>query len=138
MIGIVIIAHGTLGETLIECATHVLSARPARLVSLTVTSRKEPDTMLAQARRLVRNVDAGDGVLLLTDMLGGTPSNIATRLIVPGRIEGVAGVSLPMLVRALNYRAQSLRAVVGKAFTGGHDGVIELQGESILHGGNRG
>jgi PTS system ascorbate-specific IIA component len=65
-------------------------------------------------------------------MLGATPSNIAARLAAPGRVEVVAGVNLPMLVRALTYRAQPLAAVVGKAMSGGREGVLHL-GELQAH-----
>ena len=63
-----------------------------------------PTLLLPQASNLVKELDAGDGVLILTDMYGGTPSNIAAKLVVPGKVEGVAGVSLPMLIRVLTYR----------------------------------
>jgi PTS system ascorbate-specific IIA component len=69
---------------------------------------------------------------VLTDMLGATPSNIAARLAVRGKVEVVAGVSLPMLVRALTYRAQPLGEVVDKATSGGREGVVHL-GASETH-----
>ncbi len=65
-------------------------------------------------------------LLLLTDIYGGTPSNVAGRLITPGRIEAVAGVNLPMLVRALTYCHQPLDVVVSKAITGGLEGVLYM------------
>jgi PTS system ascorbate-specific IIA component len=74
----------------------------------------------------VRQLDEGNGVLVLTDMLGATPSNIAARLAAPGRVAVVAGVNLPMLVRALTYRAQPLAVVVEKAISGGREGVLHL------------
>ena len=104
MIGILIVAHGTLGESLIHCASHVLNKRPARLRQLGVTAQDDPLLLLPQARSLVKELDDGSGVLILSDMYGGSPSNIAAKLLVPGRIEGVAGVNLPMLIRVLTYR----------------------------------
>jgi PTS system ascorbate-specific IIA component len=136
MIGIVIIAHGTLGETLIECATHVLGARPARVASLSVGVRKDPDVLLSQARDLVRDVDDGSGVLILTDMVGGTPSNVATRALIADHVNGVSGASLPMLVRALTYREKDLAAVTQKALSGGQQGVGQLITEG-KHDGQR-
>ena len=65
-------------------------------------------------------------MLLLTDIYDGTPSNVAGRLITPGRIEAVAGVNLPMLVRALTYCHQPLDVVVSKAITGGLEGVLYI------------
>jgi len=132
MVGILIVAHGAFGEALIHCASHVLGKRPLRVRQVGITVHDDPDAILPQAQDLVRQLDEGDGVLVLTDMLGATPSNIAARLAAPGRVEVVAGVNLPMLVRALTYRAQPLAGVVGKAMSGGREGVLHL-GELQAH-----
>jgi len=132
MVGILIVAHGAFGEALIHCASHVLGKRPLRVRQVGITVHDDPDAILPQAQELVRQLDEGDGVLVLTDMLGATPSNIAARLAVPGKVEVVAGVNLPMLVRALTYRAQPLAAVVEKAMSGGREGVLHL-GELQAH-----
>jgi PTS system mannose-specific IIA component len=126
MIGILIVSHGAFGEALIHCASHVLGKRPPRVRQVGVTIHDDPAAILPQARDLVRQLDSGEGVLVLTDMLGATPSNIATQLLAPGRVEGVSGVSLPMLVRALTYREEPLAVVVAKAISGGQDGVTQL------------
>ena len=126
MIGILIIAHGTLGESLIHCASHVLNKRPARLRQLGVTAQDDPLLLLPQARALVKELDAGDGVLILSDIYGGSPSNIAAKLLVPGRVEGVAGVNLPMLIRVLTYRDRPLATVLTKAVSGGCEGVLRI------------
>jgi mannose PTS system EIIA component len=136
MVGILIVAHGAFGEALIHCASHVLGRRPLRVRQLGVTVHDDPDAILPQAQDLVRQVDEGDGVLVLTDMIGATPSNIAARLSVPGKVEVVGGVSLPMLIRALTYRAQPLAAVVDKAISGGCEGVVHL-GASEAHAATR-
>jgi mannose PTS system EIIA component len=126
MIGILVIAHGTLGESLIHCAAHVLNRRPPRLKQLGVTAQDDPLLLLPQARALVKELDDGSGVLILSDMYGGSPSNIATKLVVPGRVEGVAGVNLPMLIRVLTYRERPLATVLTKAVSGGCDGVLRI------------
>jgi len=126
MVGILIVAHGTFGEALIRCATHVLGTRPLAVAQLGLTIADDPDALLPRAQALVAEVDKGDGVLVLSDILGATPANLATRLLKPGRVEGLAGVSLPMLVRALTYRDQPLATVVGKASSGGVEGVARL------------
>jgi PTS system ascorbate-specific IIA component len=87
---------------------------------------EDPDQKLVEASALVARLEQGDGVVVLTDMYGGTPSNIASRLIDPGKVEAVAGVSLPMLVRALSYSSQPLEIVVSKAITGGLEGVLYI------------
>jgi PTS system ascorbate-specific IIA component len=126
MIGILIISHGTLGESLIHCASHVLNKRPARLKQLGITAQDDPTLLLPQARNLVNDLDAGDGVLILTDIYGGTPSNMAAKLVSPGKVEAVAGVSLPMLIRVLTYRDRTLQVIVTKAISGGCEGVLRV------------
>jgi PTS system ascorbate-specific IIA component len=126
MVGILIIAHGTLGESLIHCASHVLNKRPARLKQLGVTAQDDPLLLLPQARALVKELDDGSGVLILSDMYGGSPSNIAAKLLLPGRVEGIAGVNLPMLIRALTYREKPLSTLVIKAVSGGCEGVLRI------------
>jgi PTS system mannose-specific IIA component len=127
MVGILIIAHGALGETLIQCATHVIGSRPLRVQSLAVSGRGDPETLLALARAAISEVDDGSGVLVLTDMLGGTPSNVAARTVAAGRVEAVAGLNLPMLIRVLTYRNETLEDAAFKAVTGGREGVSELE-----------
>ena len=78
----------------------------------------------------------GNGVLVFTDMLGATPSNLATRLLIPGRVEMVAGVNLPMLVRALTYRNEPLAALIDKATSGGRDGVVHIEGATNAAAGS--
>ncbi|MEO8102593.1 MAG: PTS fructose transporter subunit IIA, partial [Betaproteobacteria bacterium] len=115
MIGLLIVAHGTLGESLIHCASHVMGKRPLYLRQLGVTMHDEPDAILPQGRDLVRFLDQGDGVLVLTDIFGATPSNIACKLLEPGRVEGVSGVNMPMLIKALSYRDQPMDVLIEKA-----------------------
>lgn len=131
MVGILIIAHGTFGDALIHCASHVLGKRPLAVAQLGVTVRDDPDALLHQAKALVAELDEGAGVLVMSDILGATPANLATRLLEPGRVEGLAGVNLPMLIRALTYRDEPLAAVVGKASSGGLEGVTRLGKEQM-------
>jgi PTS system ascorbate-specific IIA component len=126
MIGILIIAHGTLGESLIHCASHVLNKRPPRMKQLGVTAQDDPLLLLPQARALVKDLDDGSGVIILSDIYGGSPSNIAAKLLVPGRVEGVAGVNLPMLIRVLTYRDRALSTLLTKAVSGGCEGVLRI------------
>ena len=126
MVGILIVAHGTLGESLLHCASHVMGGRPPQLMQIGVSIHDDPAMILPQARERLRQLDEGTGVLVLTDVYGATPGNIAARLLVPGRVEGIAGVSLPMLVRALTYRNEPLETVVAKAISGGVEGVLKM------------
>ena len=126
MVGILIVAHGTLGDALMHCASHVLGKRPPQLLQLSVTINDDPEQVLPRAEELVRQLDQGDGVLVLSDVLGATPCNIASRLLKPAKVEGVSGVNLPMLIRALTYREEPLATVTEKAISGGVDGVVHL------------
>ncbi|MFL6581497.1 MAG: PTS sugar transporter subunit IIA [Burkholderiales bacterium] len=126
MVGILIITHGALGESLIHSASHVMGARPMQLAHLGVSMDDDPQQIVPQAIKLLQSLDQGRGVLVLTDVYGATPSNIAGRLLIPGKIEGVAGVNLPMLVRALTYRNEPLKTVVAKAVSGGIEGVMQM------------
>lgn len=129
MIGLLLITHGTLGESLIQCACHVVNKRPTRLAQLGVAAQDDPHDVLAEAQRLLLAVDDGQGVLILTDIYGATPSNIAMKLIQPGRVECVAGVNVPMLLRILTYREKGdIGSIVHKAITGGCDGVLHIKG----------
>lgn len=126
MVGILIVSHGAFGESLIHCASHVLGKRPLYLRQLGVTVHDDPDAILPVAQDLIRFLDQGAGVLVLTDIYGATPSNIAARILEAGRVEGIAGVNLPMLIRALTYRDEPLEVVISKALTGGQDGLTRM------------
>lgn len=126
MIGILIVSHGAFGESLIHSASHVLGKRPLYLRQLGVTVHDDPDALIPLAEDLIRFLDQGEGVLVLTDIYGATPSNIASRLLRPGRVEGLAGVNLPMLIRALTYRNESLAAMRDKALEGATEGVTRM------------
>ena len=131
MIGILIVAHGAFGEALIHSASHVLGKRPLRVRQLGVTVHDDPEAILPQARSLVQELDQGEGVLVLTDIYGATPGNIALKLLAPGRVEGISGVNLPMLIRALTYREKAdLARVVKKALSGGTEGVVHMTTDS--------
>lgn len=126
MIGILLITHGTFGDSLFQTVCHVLQRRPPLIAHLGISPCDAPAEITTSAKRLVSELDVGDGVLILTDMLGATPSNIAGHLLSPGEVEGVAGLNLPMLLRAITYRHDALVDVVDKVIAGGKDSVINL------------
>ncbi|NMF99700.1 PTS fructose transporter subunit IIA [Aromatoleum toluolicum] len=127
MIGIFLITHGTLGEALIQCACHVLNKRPDNVVQLGLSGQDDPLDILPEARRLLATVDKGHGVVILTDIYGATPANVARKLLDPGRVEGIAGVNLPMLLRVLTYRERDMNTLVERAITGGCEGVLHMK-----------
>jgi PTS system ascorbate-specific IIA component len=126
MIGLFLLTHGSYGESLIQCACHVLNTRPPQIAQLGVSAQDDPLDALPLAEKMLALVDSGKGVLIMTDVFGATPANIAMKLLKPGKIEGIAGVNLPMLLRALTYRDKGMETLITKAIAGGRDGVIGM------------
>lgn len=133
MIGILIIAHGSLGESLLECAKHVLGKEPQQMAYLAVKNNDDLSTVLPKAQQMAASLNTGSGVLVLSDMYGATPCNTVGKLLKPGIIEGVAGVNLPMLVRTMNYRHIPLHDLVEKAVSGGREGVVHFDEKDCDH-----
>jgi PTS system ascorbate-specific IIA component len=127
MIGILIVAHDKLAESLVGAVTHVLGSRPAQFEAMGVSAGDDPAALLPRARERVAALDSGDGVLIFSDIYGATPCNLVGKLLLPGRIEAVAGVNLPMLVRAFTYRAKGMETMIKKAISGGCDGVLHIE-----------
>ena len=133
MIGVLIIAHGNLGDSLIHCASHVMGKRPIQLEYLGVNNEDDPLLLLPKAQKLVSQLNQGDGVLILSDMYGATPANLAAKLLMPNQVVGVSGINLPMLVRVLTYRNGDLCKLVEKAVSGGREGVVQYDQNSCQH-----
>lgn len=126
MIGILIISHDKLGESFIHCATHILGEKPQQLIHQAISIQDEPDEVVLHAKELIKELDQGSGVLVMTDIYGATPSNIACQLIQSGKVACITGMNLPMLVRTLNYRHEPLSIVVEKALSGGKEGIMQI------------
>jgi PTS system mannose-specific IIA component len=126
MIGLLLITHDTLGESLVQCACHVLNKRPAQLLQLGVAAGDDPNDLLTLAHQMLKLVDTGEGTLVMTDIYGASPSNLAAKLLESGRIEGLAGVNLPMLLRAISYRDRGMETLLARATGGGRDGVLNM------------
>jgi len=126
MIGILLITHGSFGEALVQNACHVLNKRPVQVNQLGVSAQDDPLDLLPLALQMLELVDNGDGVLILTDIFGASPANLAIKLLDPGRVEGLTGVNLPMLLRALTYREKGMEILLQRARDGGRDGVFHM------------
>lgn len=137
LIGILIIAHDSLGDSLVRAVTHVLGARPPQFESLSVGAADDPTALLPAAREAITRLDTGKGVLVLSDIYGATPCNLACKLLQAGRVEGLAGISLPMLVRALTYRDKGLETMIKKAVSGGCDGVLHIEVDPVYAAARR-
>jgi PTS system ascorbate-specific IIA component len=141
MIGILLIAHAPLAAALAAAAAHVYACAPeragAQLRVLDVQPDSDMQANLAKARALAREIDTGSGVLVLTDAFGASPGNVATEMAEPGRVAVIAGVNLPMLLRALCYREGSLAETTEKALAGGTQGVMQVASTAVQHQGVR-
>lgn len=129
-VGLILITHQNLGDTLLQTAQSMLGEPPRACESIAVSQTDDPDEVRAHARQRLESLDDGSGVLILTDMFGSTPSNVASRVARGAHARVVAGVNLPMLVRVLNYRHLPLTELVNKALSGGHDGILLCDPES--------
>lgn len=125
-VSLLIIAHAPLGQSVLDAATGTLGRNPLNTAVLDVERNVERDIAIIQAQRLSEELDQGDGVLVLTDIYGSTPSNIACSLLQRKKIRIVTGLNLPMLIRVMNYADLDLPSLTDKAFSGGHDGILQF------------
>ena len=130
MIGILIISHEQLGASLIDCIIHILGERPPLLINHIVSSTEGPDSGSVRLQVILEQLDQGSGVLILTDIFGATPANIARKQIRIGRIECLAGLNLPMLLRAVQYRHQPLPQLIDKILVGGRESIFQISPEN--------
>jgi len=124
-VGLLVITHNRIGAELLSSAVGTLGICPLCTETLEVRSDCDPDQLREKARAQLQRLDQGDGVLVLTDIYGSTPSNIAHSLLDPKGVRVVSGVNLPMLLRVLNYPQLNLDELAQKALSGGRDGIID-------------
>ncbi|HIF50648.1 MAG TPA: PTS fructose transporter subunit IIA [Thiotrichaceae bacterium] len=124
-VGILIISHDGIGESLCDTADHMVEDSPLKVKCLSVSRECDPDKVLDAANSLINELDKGNGVLVLTDLLGSTPSNIAHRLNQHknANINIITGINLSMLIRIYNYPDLNLTDMTTKAYSGGIDGI---------------
>lgn len=125
MNGIFIIAHAPLASALRQCVLHVFPDNPAGVVALDVQPNLPPEETLAQARIVFKQMGTSHA-LVLTDVFGATPCNVAQQLVDGVNSKLLAGINLPMLLRAVSYRHEPLDALVVRALTGGTQGVMQV------------
>ena len=129
MAGILVVAHNELGNSLIDCVRHVLGDIPHNLKVLSVFATDDPQQKLAEGHALVRQLNRGNGVLILSDIYGATPSNIARQLCQKEQLMGVAGVNLPMLLRVVCYPSKSMLELAKIAVEGGRESIVYMNTE---------
>jgi len=127
MVGILLITHDNLGETLLDIANSILGEKTRSIATLNVEQSMEIDFVVEKALITIEQIENGKGVIILTDIIGATPSNIVRRLITPNKIESISGLNLPMLLRAITYQKSELSDLLKKAEQGGKDGVLKIE-----------
>ncbi len=104
MIGIVIVTHRQLGDSLIDAAQFIVDSKPELIESVSIDLNEKVDVLREKIAKGIKNVKSDEGTLILTDMFGGTPSNLSYSFLEEDRIEVLSGVNLPILIKAINSR----------------------------------
>lgn len=123
-VGILLVSHNHIGTELINTAKQMLSCCPLPTKVLSIASRDNPDHIRLEMDEDLQKLDQGQGILILTDMFGSTPSNIACAVSDRSDVRVVSGLNLPMLIRVLNYPMLNLEELEVKALSGGQEGVV--------------
>lgn len=129
-VNIIIITHNEIGEALISAATSTLGELPLPTTVVKVTYDTEPSELVSKLEKLMARLHSDDGYLVLTDLFGSTPSNIASALSQYDSVNVVSGLNMPMLIRVMNYNHLPLAELTSKALSGGKDGII-AQGDHL-------
>ena len=124
-ISVLIISHEEIGKSLMHAATKVLGELPLSTIVINIQSDTNPEELLPKLHELIENVGTPEGILILTDLFGSTPNNIAKALKEKFHVRIVSGLNLPMLMRVMNYPRCNLDELAKKALSGGRDGIIE-------------
>jgi PTS system ascorbate-specific IIA component len=124
MISLIILAQEDLGKGLLSAIEHVLGNKPSAFDIQPIDYHQSQEALAQALAARIQKIDQGNGVLILADIYGSSHTNAACRLLVPGRVELVSGVNLPMLVRVLNYRNLSMDELLRKAQSGGAEGIV--------------
>lgn len=125
-VGLLLITHGELGEALLASAQHILGQCPLPIAHCAVTSSEVAADVHTRLQQAWQRVNQNAGVLILTDLYGSTPSNLASLLLTQGQTRLVSGINLPMLLRVLNYPQLGLDELAVKAASGGAEGIVSL------------
>lgn len=126
-VSVLLITHEDIGNALLHIAQQTYGELPMPVTPVSVSYRCDPDELCKKIEKFIRQLDTGNGVLLLTDMFGSTPCNLARSLEKAGDVRVVTGLNLPMLIRVLNYPSLALAQLATKAVSGGKEGVIDCE-----------
>lgn len=128
-VSILLVTHNNFGRLLLDTVVDTLGFCPLHTECLTIGQDTDPDVQSERARELLAGFPSSSGVLILTDIYGATPCNLALRLKVDEPVRIVSGLNLPMLLRVFNYPTLDLDALTEKAVSGGRDGVMQVEPE---------
>jgi PTS system mannose-specific IIA component len=106
MIGILLVTHANLGQALIETLEFISEKKENHLSAVSINIQEDPETLRKKIKKAIMDVKTDNGVIILTDMFGGTPSNLSYSFLEEGRVEVISGVNLPILFRAVNSRSK--------------------------------
>jgi PTS system mannose-specific IIA component len=104
MVGIVIVTHSNLGSAIIDAAEFILGAGPEAVVAVSIDLKEDPEKLRKKIAKAIKSVNQNNGILILTDMFGGTPSNLSYSFLEEGTVEVLSGVNLPILIKAIDIR----------------------------------
>jgi len=125
MIGIIILAHGELGPQFINTARLIGLNSEDSLLAIAVSPADSTDLLRDQVAQAIKSVDQGQGVLILTDLFGGTPTNLSLSFLKDGKVEVVTGLNLPMIIKAINSRSDhDLRTLAKLASEAGKENIF--------------
>lgn len=131
MIGILIVSHEPLGTALLNCTRHIFGRLPVQLAALDVIPDEDPQVATRAAGDLMSRINDGSGVVVFTDVFGATPSRIAMGLADPGRTVVIAGVNLPMLLKALGHRRAPLEELAELLIDSAKRGIVEVHPDVV-------
>ncbi|EPR42203.1 PTS system fructose subfamily IIA component [Desulfovibrio sp. X2] len=121
--GILLVTHADYGKALIDAAKFIVGDQP-RLASIGVDASSDVGATVGAIKECIKELDGGNGVLILTDMFGGTPTNLSLSLLTAGKVEVITGVNLPMLIKVLQHRGQTPQEMAGLAKNAGVQGIV--------------
>ena len=133
MVGIIIVAHTPVASAMLGFAEHTYGSSPERIRAVDIAPYEDTKASFDRVMKAAYAVNSGNGVLILTDVMGATPANVASKLEALGPLSGLnapvivlAGLNLPMLMRCITHRGDSLEELAQKALVGGQNGILRL------------
>jgi mannose PTS system EIIA component len=129
-VGLLILSHAGIGSAILGTAKHMINDSSMAIKLLTVEQDCEPNEIIAHARLLVEELDSGEGVLIVTDLFGSTPSNIAMSFTDRENVSAIAGLNLSMLIKIMNYHDLTLQELSEKAINGGKQGILQISNKN--------